>query len=309
NDGRALEAQLLDLSRSGISIDSVIRLLPRGKYWAEQSWLIQLLEDYKGAEYARDVARFLTLHNQPVFKHCSDCPTMVVLPSGSFTMGSPGSEAGRYDNEGPQRSVRIGYEFAVGKFEVTWSQYSACVSAGACPAATDDRFGQGNRPVTNVGWNYAQTYIAWLNQKTGLTGSSDRYRLLTKAEWEYAARAGSQARWSFGEDESSLGNYAWYDSNSGNLTHPVGSKTANGFGLHDMHGNVEEWLEDCYGAGYSVQPSDGSAFVKSPCYTRVVRGGSWRDLPQWLRSTYRDSANTNGFRSNTIGFRLARTLR
>ena len=172
-------------------------------------------------------------------------------------------------NEGPQRSVRIGYELAVGKYEVTWSQYSACVSAGACPAAEDDRFGQGNRPVTNVSWHNARKYASWLSGQTGQT-----YRLLTEAEWEYAARSGSEARWSFGDDESRLGNFAWFSSNSVSPTQPIGIKTANAFGLHDMHGNVWEWVEDCYEAGYSVQPSDGSLFTKSSCSTRVVRGGS-----------------------------------
>jgi len=234
-------------------------------------------------------------------------PEMVVLPSGNFMMGSPLDETGGFEDEGPQRSVRIGYEFAVGRYEVTWSQYSACVSAGACPAAEDDGFGQGSRPVTNVSWEDAQAYVTWLNQKTGLTGRSDRYRLLTEAEWEYAARAGSKARWSYGDDESRLGNFAWFGSGSGWRTQPVGGKTANGFGLHDLHGNAWEWVEDCYEPGYRGQPSDGSAFRKSSCSSRVYRGGAWNNSLQYLRSAVRNWGSP-GFRNYDLGLRLARTL-
>ncbi|MBI1254614.1 MAG: SUMF1/EgtB/PvdO family nonheme iron enzyme [Hyphomonas sp.] len=230
-------------------------------------------------------------------------PEMVVLPSGSFMMGSPTSEAGRTDDEGPQRTVRIGYEFAVGKYEVTSGQYSACVSAGACPAARDDGYGQqGTRPVTYVSWEEARKYASWLSGQTGQT-----YRLLTEAEWEYAARAGSDARWSFGGDESRLGAFGWYLSNSSGRTQPVGGKGANAFGLHDLHGNVWEWVEDCYEAGYSEQPLDGSSFTKSSCYYRVIRGGSGDNTPQILRSAYR-SRDAPDVRGYFLGFRLARAL-
>lgn len=230
-------------------------------------------------------------------------PEMVVLPSGSFTMGSPATETGRNDDEAPQRTVRIGYEFAVGKYEVTWGQYSACVSAGACRSAKkDDGFGQGSRPVTNVSWEDARKYASWLSSKTGQT-----YRLLTEAEWEYAARAGSDARWSFGGDESRLGSFGWYLSNSNGGTQPVGGKGANAFGLYDMHGNVWEWVEDCYEAGYSTQLSDGSAFTKSSCSARVLRGGSWLYTPLFLRSALRYRYSP-GSRSYDLGFRLARAL-
>ena len=217
-------------------------------------------------------------------------------------MGSPTSEAGRSDDEGPQRTVRIGYEFAVGKYEVTWGQYSACVSAGACPSAKDDGYGQGSRPVTNVSWEDAKKYAAWVSGQTGQT-----YRLLTEAEWEYAARAGSDARWSFGGDESRLGSFGWYSSNSNGGTQPAGGKGANAFGLHDMHGNVWEWVEDCYEAGYSAQPSDGSAFTKSSCSVRVLRGGSWINPPRSLRSAFRGRGSPGG-RYDFLGFRLARAL-
>ncbi len=229
-------------------------------------------------------------------------------------MGSP-LGMGSNNNE-PQRKVRIGYEFAVGRYEVTWSEYSACVSSGACPAATDDGFGQGNRPVTNVSWSDAQTYIAWINQKTGLTGRSDRYRLLTEAEWEYAARAGTSSGYWWGDWAShEYANYGAYPCCSGLASgrdqwvnsSPAGSFPANAFGLHDLHGNVVEWVEDCYASGYSVQPSDGSAFMKSSCSSRVHRGGSWKWHELFLFSTSR-GGYPPGDRFDWLGFRLARTL-
>jgi formylglycine-generating enzyme required for sulfatase activity len=236
------------------------------------------------------------------FRDCSDCPQMVSIPAGSFMMGSPASEAGRLDGEGPQRRVTVP-AFAAGKFEVTWNEYTACVSAGGCAALTADGFGGGTRPVTNVSWNEAVAYTKWLSSKTGHT-----YRLLSEAEWEYAARAGSSGRWSFGDNEGSLGSYAWYGSNSGSATHAVGTKTANTFGLHDMHGNVWEWVQDCYAGNNSAgQPANGSAYTSGSCSIRVYRGGSWYSYPKDLRSAY-SNADVPTFRSDGYGFRVARTL-
>ena len=177
-----------------------------------------------------------------------------------------------------------------------------CNDGPVVAAGGAEGWGRGSQPVINVSWEDAVAYASWLSRRTGET-----YRLLSEAEWEYAARAGSQARWSFGEDESRLGNFAWFSSNSGSRTQPVGGKTANGFGLYDMHGNVWEWVEDCYEAGYSEQPSDGSAFTKSSCSDRVFRGCSWYVTPRYLR--YADRIrNTPGYRGDILGFRLARTL-
>jgi formylglycine-generating enzyme required for sulfatase activity len=235
-------------------------------------------------------------------------PEMVVLPAGSFTMGSPEGEAGRTFDEGPQRTVRISYEFAVGKHEVTFADWDACVANGGCGGhrPNDRDWGRSNHPVINVSWSDAQSFVAWLNQKTGLTGRADRYRLLSEAEWEYAARAGSQAPWSFGDDESRLGRFAWFDENSEARTQPVGGKTANAFSLHDMHGNVWEWVEDTDGWNYRNAPSDGSARLTSNIY-RVVRGGSWNNSAKELRSAYR-YIFTPGSRKINVGFRVARTL-
>lgn len=236
------------------------------------------------------------------FSDCSDCPTLESIPAGSFMMGSPASEAGRFNSEGPQRRVSVP-AFAAGKFEVTWNEYTACVSAGGCAALKADGFGGGTRPVTNVSWNEAVAYTKWLSNKTSQT-----YRLLSEAEWEYAARAGNSGRWSFGENEGSLGSYVWSLSNSGSATHAVGTKTANAFGLHDMHGNVWELVQDCYADNYSAgQPSNGSAYISGSCANRGSRGGSWGSTPQNLRSAYRNWSGPAN-RGSSVGFRVARTL-
>ena len=240
-------------------------------------------------------------------------PSMVVLPRGDFVMGSPSSEDGRFGDEGPQQRVVIDYEFAVGKYEVTWSDYSACVSDKACQPAENDGFGQGQRPVTGVSWEDANNYAAWLSNKTGAT-----YRLLSEAEWEYAARAGTTTPFSFGEtistDQANYNGKEVYGTGrtgqSLEQTVPAGSYPANAFGLHDLHGNVWEWVEDSYDEDYSNHPTDGSAFTINswafPTF-RVCRGGAWSDGPKNLRSASR-YWETPDFRGNYMGFRLARSL-
>ena len=233
-------------------------------------------------------------------------PEMVVVPRGSFTMGSPADEVGRFDNEGPQKRVRIGSDFAVGKYEVTWTEYAACVADGACTAARDDGFGQGSRPVTNVSWDEAKTYVSWLSEKTG-----QEYRLLSEAEWEYAARAGTAGRFNWGENEpvcrrgASAG--AVFDGCATSGTEPVGFSAANAFGLYDMHGNVWEWAEDCYVDTYRGSFSDERAIATKDCSTRVFRGGAWDSTPRNLRSAYRNG-DAPGDRYIILGFRVARTL-
>lgn len=244
-------------------------------------------------------------------------PQMVVVPAGSFTMGSPSGESGREDGEGPQHTVRIGSAFAVGKYEVTWAEWEACVEDGGCNGYTpnDQGWGKGARPVINVTWEDAKAYITWLN--LSVSGVRDEpYRLLTEAEWEYAARAGTQSAYWWGSTASH--EYANYGTDrccrglaSGRdrwmNTAPSGSFSANAFGLHDMHGNVWEWTEDCYQDSYTGAPTDGSARQVSNCSRRVVRGGSWGYTPQSLRSANRNWGDPSG-RVNFIGFRVARTL-
>lgn len=245
------------------------------------------------------------------FRDCSDCPQMVSIPAGSFMMGSPASETGRFDNEGPQRRVTVP-AFAAGKYEVTWAEWDRCVAAGACTSLTADGYGGGSRPVSKVSWNEAVAYTKWLSSKTGQT-----YRLLSEAEWEYAARAGtSSAYWWGGSASHEYANYGkdtccdglasgsdkWVNSS------PAGSFPANNFGLHDMHGNVHEWVQDCWADNYSAgQPSNGSAYTSGSCSYRVNRGGSWVDIPQILRSAIR-VRYVPSYRVSGLGFRVARTL-
>ncbi len=234
-------------------------------------------------------------------------PEMVVLPPGASVYGDP-IVTNTYTTP-PRPTVQIGYRLAVGRYEVTFAEWDACGLDGGCNNYRPDDlgWGRGNRPVMNVSWNDAQAYVEWLNRKTGLTGRADRYRLPSEAEWEYAARAGTSTAFSFGDDEGQLGQHAWFNGNSNRQTHPVGGKRANAFGLHDMHGNVREWVEDCWNESHSGAPSDGSARTFVNCSNRVSRGGSWGGNPQDLRSANR-IRNSSGFRYFIFGFRLARML-
>ena len=246
------------------------------------------------------------------FQDCDTCPKMVVVPAGSFTMGSPPGEKDGEDDEGPQRSVTIPSAFAVGKFEVTFAEWDACVADGGCTAyiPSDEGWGRGSRPVINVSWDDAKAYVAWLSKKTGKT-----YRLLSEAEWEYAARAGTTTPFSTGRtittDQANFnGNYTYNGSRKGQYrqkTVSVGSFPANAFGLHDMHGNVWEWVEDCWHDSYRGAPSNGSAWTTGDCSLRVLRGSSWFSEPRYLRSANR-SRYLSDFRLNDSGLRVARTL-
>jgi len=239
-----------------------------------------------------------TLAPKSEFRECAHgCPTMVVVAAGSFTMGSPASEKG-HDNERPQHDVALAKPFAVGKFDVTFDEWDACVEAGACR-----RVGWGGgRPVIEVSWEDAKRYAAWLSRVTG-----KEYRLLTEAEWEYAARAGSKTRFFFGDDEAELDQYAWYEGNSGREMRLVGKKKANAFGLFDMHGNVWQWVEDCYHESYEGAPSDGSAWATGDCRRRVLRGGAWLNVPGALRAATRFRFEP-ALQGIDIGFRLGRTI-
>jgi len=246
------------------------------------------------------------------FKDCPDCPEMVVVPAGSFMMGSRAGEASRSNVEGPQRKVTIAKPFAVGKFEVTFAEWDACVTAGGCKHKPEDQgWGRGKRPAIYVSWDdVTKEFLPWLSRKSGKS-----YRLLTEAEWEYAARAGTTTPFSTGgtitTDQANFnGNYTYGGSAKGEdrkKTVEVGSFKPNGFGLHDMHGNVWEWVEDCYKDSYAGALTDGSAVTSSGCTQRVHRGGSWINDPWGLRSAFRDKY-APGPRSDLIGFRLARTL-
>ena len=239
-----------------------------------------------------------------VFSDCPQCPEMVVIPAGAFTMGSPDGEAGRDRDEGPQHQVALARAFAVGKYEVTFDEWDACVAGGGCPyRPKDEGWGRGRRPVINVSWQDAQSYLSWLSQATG-----KRYRLLSEAEWEYAARGGTTTRYPWGDAPGT--NHANFNG-SGSLwskrTAPVGSFAANPFGVHDMIGNVWEWVQDCHNGSYRDAPADGRAWEGADCGRRVLRGGSWDDGPKDARAANRDRSRPAG-RDNENGFRVARTL-
>jgi len=276
------------------------------------------------------------------FRDCEGCPEMVVIPAGSFQMGSPAGEQGRDPDEGPVHSVRIA-QLALGKREVSVGEFRAFVAAtryrteaekgqgcavwdGAKWAYDAKRswrapgFPQGeDHPVVCVSWNDARKYLDWLSGK-----SNQSYRLPSEAEWEYAARAGTSTARFWGERPEQACRYA----NVGDkalkrqfpdarnihdcddqfvYTAPAGNYDANPFGLKDMLGNVWEWTADCYNASYQGAPSDGSAWTKGDCGRRVLRGGSWGNNPAGVRSANRLGFDAEG-RGNGVGFRPARTL-
>ena len=196
--------------------------------------------------------------------------------------------------------------FAIARYETTFAQWDACVAAGACRQGVGDiGFGRGERPVMLVTWEDAQAYAGWLSETTG-----KRFRLPTEAEWEYAARAGSETRFPWGDDVGE-GNAncdecgsPWDDER----TAPVGSLPANAFGVHEMVGNLYEWVEDCGGYSYEGAPSDGSAVAPdASCRQRMMRGGSWLSLPRASRPANR-VRNPIGFSDINVGFRVARDL-
>ncbi len=239
------------------------------------------------------------------FRDCDVCPEMVAIPAGSFMMGSPASEQGRSDDEGPQHQVNIARPFAAGKFEVTFDEWEACVRERGCRGGR----GRGKRPVFNVSWNDAKQYTKWLSAKTGKP-----YRLLTEAEWEYVARAGTTTPFNTGANiNPTRANYDAGMSYAGSVigefrkqTAAAGSFQPNAFGLYDVHGNVWEWTEDCWNANYQGAPNDGSARTTGDCGQRVLRGGSWGNHPRDLRSAIRVGDAIAGHYDDR-GLRVART--
>ena len=232
----------------------------------------------------------------------SSVPEMVAIPAGTFRMGC--ATRGDCDQwESPVHEVRVA-RFELSKYEVTFAQWDVCTEYGDCRWVSDEGWGRGDRPVINVNWHDAQQFLQWLSRETG-----ESYRLPSEAEWEYAARAGAETQYSWGND---IGlNRANCDRCGSQWdlrqTAPAGSFAANAFGVHDMHGNVHEWVEDCWNEGYAGAPADGSAWRSGECSERVVRGGSWVHTPWYMRSTYRWGTAT-GDLGISIGFRVARTL-
>ncbi len=248
------------------------------------------------------------------FKDCQDCPEMVVVPAGSFVMGSPETEPERSGAEGPQHEVRIAKPFAVGRFAVTFAEWDACVAAGGCGGhkPDDEGWGREDRPVINVSWSDAQAYVKWLSGKTG-----GLYRLLSEAEFEYAARAGTTTPFWWGssitpEQANYVGTVEPYKGGgqkgeNRQKTLPVNSFQPNAWGLYQVHGNVLEWMEDCWNENHDGAPSDGSARTIGDCGRRILRGGCWGFPPKVLRAAKRNRSNPDD-RANGVGFRLARTI-
>jgi formylglycine-generating enzyme required for sulfatase activity len=258
-----------------------------------------------------------TRHPAPSsFRDCPSCPEMVTLPAGEFMMGSPESERGRGTDEGPQHKVSFAQPFAAGKYEVTFAEWDACVAEGGCTQKPgDEGWGRGRHPVINVSWHDATQFAAWLSKKTG-----KHYRLLSEAEWEYAARGVTKATdpsTPFSTGAAINYRQANYDANFTYGSSPqglyrqktvdVGSLPRNPFGLHEMHGNVWEWVQDCYRPSYEGAPADGSPVDSGDCSLHILRGGAWNYYPRLLRSAYR-YATSPDVQLNNAGFRVARGL-
>jgi formylglycine-generating enzyme required for sulfatase activity len=252
------------------------------------------------------------------FQECGVCPEMVVVPGGDFLMGAPEGEEGSLPDERPQHKVTISRPFAVGRFAVTFDEWDACVAARGCKnhRPSDRGWGRGRRPVINLWWEDARAYVAWLSHKTG-----QPYRLLSEAEREYVTRAGTTTPFWWGSSISTR--QANYD---GKFAFPAGANATGGFrretvpvdffppnpwGLYQVHGNVHEWVEDCWHASYDGAPADGSARTEPDCTEHVARGGSWNFSAWHLRSASRGRLATVAFASGgvvAIGLRVARTL-
>jgi formylglycine-generating enzyme required for sulfatase activity len=274
---------------------------------------------------------------------CARCPEMVVIPAGEFMMGSPENETDRDDSEGPRHRVTIAKAFALGRFELTVEQFAAFAdetghdAGNVCDVWQDGTFDErpgnswrkpnfaqtGRHPAPCLSWDDAKAYLAWLSRRTGRT-----YRLPTEAEWEYAARAGSATRFHFGDgdkeycgfgngvDQAALagvpgarekGWKALPCDDAFAFTAPVGSFAPNAFGLHDSHGNVFEWVEDCWNDNFTGAPADGRAWLTGDCSIRVQRGGAWGYPRDYLRIAVRGRQG-QGYRYINAGMRVAREL-
>ncbi len=271
------------------------------------------------------------------FRDCPACPEMVVVPAGSFTMGSSaaarawavdhGATPASVADESPPHDVTLA-SFALGRYNVTRSEYAAFVRATGYAAGNgchvsdgvhadnslwkklpgtnwqNPGFPQTDRdPVVCISWTDAQAYVAWLN-----TTVHRGYRLPTESEWEYAARGGTTTRFWWGDEDTDAPRYAWHDANAEGHPHPVGSKPANPLGFYDMVGNVWQWTEDCYIDNYTTAPHDGRAVETAKDCLRVDRGGSWF-YPSWLLRPATRERNPADNRDVVLGFRVARTLR
>jgi len=274
----------------GVSLVLIVGIVPAAP--SEQKSALTLLQD-----------DLQLIPAGSVFRDCPDCPEMVVIPKGNFTMG--------YSDK---RVISIPRAFAVGKFEVTFEQWDACVAAGGCMHNPSDAgWGRETRPVINVNWFDAKEYTKWLSRRTGKI-----YRLPSEAEWEYAARADTTTAYYWGESTAEICQYAnvntggffsnpWGGGCGTDRTSPVGERRPNAFGLYDMIGNVHEWIKDCWSYDIKNIPIDGTARITGDCGRRGLRGGSWGVNAQGSTASYRGRGIAADSRNRYSGFRVVRT--
>jgi len=271
------------------------------KIWARSVGLLASVFLFSATAITSAAQEPPNLKSGQVFRDCTACPELVVIPKGLFMMGSNG----RYKSARPAHRVSIKKPFAIGRFEVTFEQWLTCVADGGCQHKPDDhKWGRTGRPVINVNWNQAKTYLRWISTRTGHT-----YRLPSEAEWEYVHRAGTTTRFWWG-DEVGVGKANCKDCQSqwsARSTAPVGSFPANPFGVYDTSGNVFEWVEDCWNPDHLGAPKAGQARTEGNCHYRVIRGGSFYYFNKVARAFYR-AKNPPTVNSYWLGFRVLREL-
>ena len=313
---RAVESAtryLTSAGRDGEHYAAALELLEASDRELEAQRQREAEQERLAAAEARDAAAYQALRErlstvEGVFSDALQSgghgPLMVTIPAGRFRMGCLSKDDSCNDDELPAHEVTIAAPFALSVHEVTFMEWDACVAAGGCGGhrPDDESWGRGTRPVINVSWSDAREYAAWLTLETGAS-----YRLPSESEWEYAARAGGATKYHWGDEIGrnranchGCGSPADCDG-----TVPVASFAPNAWGLHDMHGNVEEWVEDCANSSYRGAPSDGSAWLRGRCELRILRGGTCGDGPRDLRAASRDLWFDHQF---IYGFRVARTL-
>lgn len=277
---------------------------PTGLYAAEARARIERLSGRAATPSAPPIPAVPATPAAPVapanapLQDCAECPQMIPIAAGAFAMGS----TELFTFEAPVHNVTIRKPFYMGRTEVTYDEWDACVMAKGCDFSPDDRgAGRGKRPVGNLSWEDTQQYVAWLSKKTGQI-----YRLPSEAEWEYAARAGRPTTYSWGKMmEKARANCSGCDGPRSTAAIAVATYPPNDFGLHDMSGNLAEWVEDCWNDSYRSAPANGSAWVKSGCKERVLRGGSFSNDPRYVRSASRFKYDFD-VRFQTNGFRVVR---
>lgn len=296
-------------TKDKVLLDAFLQQFPDGFYAALARSRIKQLSETKvavGIATDKPPPSAPTREYKPgeTFRDCERCPEMVVVPGGSYNMGSRPGEKGRGTDESPRNAVHFTWPFAVGKFEVTFAEWDACAADGGCNGyrPKDQGWERDRMPVINVSWEDAQAYIGWLRRKTGR-----KYQLLSESQWEYVARAGTQTRFACGDGVGCLNGAGWHYQNSKSGTHPVGKKSPNAYGLYDTHGNVWEWTQDCYKADYYGIPTDGKARMERGCEEHVLRGGAWRFDPMEARSANREKSFATN-RNYFIGFRVGLIL-